>query len=82
MLLMQCCLPGLKDIESIVLKDVNTLTFYASPWTPLLLMTELGVIYLTWLKSLNVKDGIQLSVMLDKSSVLQMSNFKCLNLAN
>lgn len=37
MLLMQCRLPDLENTESIVLKDVNILIFYASPWTPGLL---------------------------------------------
>lgn len=39
------------------------------------------MIYPTLPKSPKVKGEIQLSVMLDNSSVLQMSNFICLNIA-
>lgn len=81
MLLIQCPLPGLYNLNQffwgmwISLPFMHLLGFHCSWW-----WSTVWFISPCW-NHLEVRGGIQVNVMLDNSSVLQMSDFRCLNIA-
>lgn len=81
MLLIYCPLPGLYNLNQffwgmwISLPFMYLLGFHCSWW-----WSTVWFISPCW-NHLEVRGGIQVNAMLDNSSVLQMSDFRCLNIA-